>query len=293
MGTGPVLTGFFEGVGGRRIFWRTWTLAAAPARGVVVLVHGAGEHSGRYDHVAGRLIAAGYAVYALDQRGHGHSAGPRALIERVDAAVSDLDQLVVLAGAAHPGVPVFMLAHSMGAMIGLRYAIVHQDRLAGLILCGALAALENVSTGLELVGRLLSRVAPRAPLIALDPSLVSRDPAVVDAYRRDQLVHHGKLPARTAAEIADTVAALPDAVGAIGIPVLILYGTADRLCPPAGSVMLGERIGAADKTVKAYDGLFHEILNEPERETVLDDVVQWLAARLPDAMRPLDGASPA
>ncbi len=246
-----------------------------------MLVHGAGEHSGRYDHVAGRLTGAGYAVYASDHRGHGRSEGPRGLIDHVDAAASDLDQLVSLAGAAHPGAPVVMLGHSLGAMIALRYAVWNQDRLAGLILSGALAALKDVPAGVELIGRLLSRVAPRTPLIAVDPSLVSRDPVVVDAYRHDPLVHHGKLPARTAAEIADTVAALPDAVGAIRIPVLILYGTADRLCPPAGSVMLGERIGATDKTVKAYDGLFHEILNEPEREAVLDDVMGWLAARVP------------
>jgi acylglycerol lipase len=269
---------FLTGAGGRRTFWRTWTPDDAPPA-VVVLAHGAGEHSGRYEHVAERLVDAGYAVYALDHRGHGRSDGPRALIERVDLAVADLDQLVVLAVVANPGVPVFLLGHSMGAMIGLRYTAIHQDRLAGLILSGALAALEEVPAALRMIGKLLSAVAPRTPLIAIDPSLLSRDPAVVEAYRRDPLVHHGKLPARTAAEIADTVEALPGTVGVITVPALILYGTADRLCPPAGSVMLGERVGSADRTVKAYDGLFHEIFNEPEREAVLDDVCGWLSAR--------------
>ena len=266
------------GARGRQIFWQTWTPDAAPAA-VVVLAHGAGEHSGRYEHVAARLVDAGYAVYALDHRGHGRSEGPRALIERVDLAVADLDQLVVLAVAAHPGAPVFLLGHSMGAMIALRYTAVHQDRLAGLILSGALAALESVPPALRLIGRLLSAIAPRTPLIAIDPSLVSRDPAVVDAYRNDPLVCHGKLPARTAAEIADTVAALPATVGVITVPTLILYGTADRLCPPHGSVMIGERVGSADRTIKAYEGLFHEIFNEPERDAVLDDVCDWLSAR--------------
>jgi acylglycerol lipase len=269
---------FLTGAGGRQIFWRTWTPDAARTA-VVVLAHGAGEHSGRYEHVAARLVAAGYAVYALDHRGHGRSEGPRALIERVDLAVADLDQLVVLAGVANPGAPVFLLGHSMGAMIALRYAPVHQDRLSGLILSGALAALKDVPAPLRLIGRLLSAVAPRTPLIAIDPAQVSRDPAVVEDYRNDPLVHHGKLPARTAAEIADTVGALPSTVGAITVPTLIMYGTADGLCPPAGSVMLGERIGSADRTVRAYDGLFHEILNEPERETVLDDICGWLSAR--------------
>jgi alpha-beta hydrolase superfamily lysophospholipase len=255
---------------------------------VVVIAHGAGEHSGRYEHVAAALVNAGVAVFALDHRGHGRSDGPRALIEHVDLTVSDLDQLVVLAQAAHPGLPVFLLGHSMGAMIALRYAPVHQDRLAGVILSGALAALENVPAPLRLVGQLLSRIAPRTPLIAIDPSLVSRDPAVVQAYRDDPLVHHGKLPARTAAQIADTVASFPRTVGAITVPVLIMYGTADALCPPAGSVMVGELIGSADRTVTPYAGLFHEILNEPERETVLDEIRGWLAARITAPAVPAD-----
>jgi alpha-beta hydrolase superfamily lysophospholipase len=272
-------SGSFGGVLGRRIFWRSWTPDDAPARAVVVLVHGLGEHSGRYDHVVARLLGEGYAVHTLDHRGHGRSDGSRAFIEDMDNAVADVDTLVDRAVAAQPGVPMFMLGHSMGGLISLRYALAHQDRLAGLILSAALAQLDAVPKPLELVGRALSVIAPRAPLIAIDPALVSRDPAVVQAYRSDPLVHHGKVPARTAVQLADAVERFPSTVGAITVPTLILYGTADGLCPPAGSVMLDERIGAADKTVHAYDGLFHEILNEPERETVLGDIVDWLATR--------------
>jgi acylglycerol lipase len=272
-------SGAFGGALGRSIFWRSWT-PDAPARAAIVLVHGLGEHSGRYDHVVARLVDEGYAVHAVDHRGHGRSDGPRAFIEDMDNVVADVDTLVDRAVAAQPGVPVFMLGHSMGGLIALRYAIAHQERLAGLILSAALARLDAVPKPLELVGRALSVIAPRAPLIAIDATLVSRDPAVVKAYRADPLVHHGKLPARTAAQLADAVERFPSSVGAITVPTLILYGTADGLCPPSGSVMLGERIGAADKTVKAYDGLFHEILNEPERETVLADIVDWLAARV-------------
>jgi acylglycerol lipase len=273
-------SGSLRGVGGRHIFWRTWSPEAGPERGVIVLVHGLGEHSGRYDDVAARLVDAGYAVYAVDHRGHGRSDGPRALIEDLDHAVADVDTLVDRAAAARPGVPVFMLGHSMGSLIALRYALAQPDRLAGLILSAALAQLNPVPKPLELVGRALSVIAPRAPLIAIDSELVSRDPAVVAAYRSDPLVHHGKIPARTAVQIADAVERFPSTVDAITVPTLILYGTADGLCPPAGSVMLGERIGAADLTVTAYDGLFHEILNEPERETVLGDIVAWLGARV-------------
>ncbi len=283
-------SGSLAGTGGRRLFWRSWT-PGEPARAVIVLVHGLGEHSGRYDHVVARLLDEGYAIHTLDHRGHGRSDGPRALIHDMDDVVSDLDALVDQAVAAQPGVPVFLLGHSMGGLISLRYALAHQDRLAGLILSASLAALDAVPKPLELVARTLSVVAPQAPVIALDSALVSRDPAVVAGYRSDPLVHHGKIPARTAVQLADTVERFPDSVGAITVPVLILYGTADRLCPPAGSVMLGERIGSSDKTVTAYDGLFHEILNEPERERVLDDIAGWLAARAPASVSGAAGSS--
>jgi acylglycerol lipase len=276
-------SGSFSGVLGRHIFWRSWTPDARPPGAVIVLVHGLGEHSGRYDHVVARLVDAGYEVHAVDHRGHGRSDGPRALIEDMDNAVADVDTLIDRAAAGEPDLPVFMLGHSMGGLIALRYALAHQERLAGLVLSAPLAQLDAVPKLQEVVGRALSLIAPRAPLIAIDPELVSRDPIVVADYRSDPLVHHGKIPARTAVQLADAVDRLPSTVSAITVPTLILYGTADGLCPPAGSVMLGERIGAADSTVTAYDGLFHEILNEPEREAVLDDIVGWLGARVATA----------
>jgi acylglycerol lipase len=277
-------SGRLAGVGGLELFrrwWRAELVDTDPPTAVVVLVHGAGEHSGRYEHVAERLVGDGYAVHALDHRGHGRSQGPRALIDRVDYAVTDLDALVS-AAVAHESaasIPVVMVGHSMGAMIALRYARDHQHRLDGLALSGALASVD-ASSALRIVGRAISAVAPTLGLITIDSSLISRDPAVVEDYRADPLVHHGKLPARTAAEIADTVAGFPGQVGEITVPTLIMYGTEDRLCPPAGSEMLGKRIGAADKRVIPYQGLYHEIFNEPERDAVLADLSGWLAARV-------------
>jgi acylglycerol lipase len=268
----------FTGTGGVRIFTRCWTPDGQP-RAVVILVHGAGEHLGRYEHVAAALLAQGHAVYASDHRGHGRSDGPRALVDRLANAVADVDQLVVTAAAAHPGLPVFMLGHSMGGLIALHYAAAHQQRLVGIVLSGTLAQLDDVPAALRMIGRTLSVVAPRAGLIAIDPALISRDQAVVESYRSDPLVHHGKLPARTAVELADAVAALAQLLPSIGLPALVLYGTEDGLCPPSGSVMIGERIGSEDRTVKGYDGLLHEILNEPERDAVLAEICGWLAAR--------------
>lgn len=272
------------GENGLSIFWQAWQ-PQPPARAVVVIAHGAGEHSGRYVHVADWLGREGYAVYASDHQGHGRSEGTRALLRRMSGAVADLDALVSVAAEAHPGTDIFLLGHSMGATIAVRYAIEHQDRLRGLILSGPLAELAAAPPPLRLLVRVLSAAAPSAPVLAVDPTLVSRDPAVVSAYTADPLVHHGKLPARTIAEIAGAVDSFPAEVTTIAIPTLIVYGTADGLCPPAGSLMLHRRIGAPDKTLKAYEGLYHEILNEPEQDSVLHDVCEWLSTRVAVAAR--------
>jgi acylglycerol lipase len=271
-------TGFLSGSGGLRIFWQSWRPDGEP-RAVIVLVHGASEHSGRYGYVADAFVTAGYAVYALDQRGHGRSEGPRAVLDRLSRAVADVDRLVLQASEENPGRGVFLLGHSMGGTVAVSYCLQHEDRLAGLILSGPLAALEAAPAPMLALGRALSAIAPRLPLVSIDASLVSRDPEVVREYVADPLNHHGKLPARTVAELAAAIGEFPAAVSAITIPTLILYGDADRLAPPAGAQMLGERIGATEKTVKAYPGLFHEIFNEPERDEVLADTLGWLAER--------------
>lgn len=279
--------GTFSGAGGLKIFWQSW-LPPGPCRGVVVIAHGAGEHSGRYQHVAERLVGEGYAVYALDHRGHGRSEGPRAYIDRMDNAVADLDTLVLRAAqeqgaGAGSAIPVFLLGHSMGGTVALCYALRHQDRLDALALSGPLAALEAASPAMRMAAKTLSVLTPRLPVIGVDSSLVSRDPAVVEAYIADPLVHHRKLPARTVAELGAAIESFPSRVPEITIPTLILYGTADGLCPTEGSVMLGRRIGAVDLTVKSYPGLYHEILNEPEREQVMDDLCAWLGAHVPSS----------
>jgi acylglycerol lipase len=245
---------------------------------VVVIVHGFGEHSDRYDPVARALTDDGIAVYATDHRGHGRSQGARAVVDVADV-VADVDQLVTLAAQAWPQAPIFMLGHILGGMIAVQYALSHQARLTGLILSGALATVD-ASPALRRVGSLIAAVAPRTPLIALDPELVSRDPAVVGAYRADPLVHHGRIPARTAAQIAATTDTFAQRASEVTLPALVLYGTADGLCSPAGSVMLAEQFSSPDVTIRAYEGLYHEILNEPERDVVIADVRAWLGERV-------------
>jgi acylglycerol lipase len=269
--------GRFSGAGGVDLFWQAWT--PADPRAVVVIAHGAGEHSGRYEHVARRLVDAGYAVYALDHRGHGRSAGRRALVDRMDQAIADVRTLVGRAASENPGRPLFLLGHSMGGTISIAFAARHQDELAGLALSGPVAVLEAASPALRVVASVLSTLTPNLGVFGVDPSLVSRDPEVVRAYREDPLVFHGKLPARTVAELAAAVGRFPAEVPQIRLPLLVMHGTKDALAPVAGATMVHERAASTDKTLRLYEGLYHEILNEPERQTVLGDLLSWLDDR--------------
>ena len=270
--------GRFAGAGGVELFWQAWLPSAAP-HAVVVIAHGASEHSSRYAHVGERLAAEGYAVYALDHRGHGRSGGRRALIDRMDHAVADLRAFVDLAGEREPGKRVFLLGHSMGGAIAIAYAVRHQETIAGLLLSGPLAALEAASPVTRGVASLLSALAPQLGVYAVDSSAISRDPEVVRAYDEDPLVHHGKLPARSVAELTGAVGRFAEEVRSLQLPLLVMHGGADTLTPPDGSRMVHERAASEDKTLNLYDELYHEILNEPEQERVLEDVVTWLGAR--------------
>jgi len=269
--------GRFEGVGGLEIYWRAWLPAGAP-RSIVTIAHGGAEHGGRYAWTAGQLTARGYAVYAIDHRGHGRSAGPRAYVDRVDNAVADLHTLTDLARDRHPGLPLVLLGHSMGGLISLSYALRYQSELSGLALSAPLAVLEANPAARGVV-RALSAVAPRLPIYKIDGTTVSRDPEVVRAYDDDPLNHRGMLPARTVGEIAATVAANAPRLPELRLPILTVYGTGDRLVDNAGSILVDARSGSDDSTLIAYDGLYHEVLNEPERDRVIADVASWIDAR--------------
>jgi acylglycerol lipase len=271
--------GKFAGAKGLEIYWQAWR-EQAPARAVVVISHGAGEHSGRYGRPALALAEVGYPVYALDHRGHGRSEGRRALVDRLDNAAADLDLLIDLARREQPDVPLFLLGHSLGGTIALRYALCHQDKLDGLILSGPVAAIDLPPAPVRLVAKALSAALPWMPALGVDPAVVSRDPAEVEAYRSDPLVHHGKLPVRTVAEIAAATESFPGQVASLTLPLLLVHGSEDRLAPVRGSRMVYERASSLDKTLEIYDGLFHEVLNElPEdRARVLADIIAWLNA---------------
>lgn len=269
-----------QGVGGVRIVYDVWTPDAAP-RGVVVLSHGFGEHARRYDHVAQRLGDAGLVLYALDHRGHGRSEGKRVYLRDMSEYTGDFHTLVGIAAAEHPDLKRTVLGHSMGGGIVFAYGVEHPDAFDTMVLSGpAVDASEMVSPVLEFVAKLLGKVAPGAPAQTLDPDYVSRDPAVVAAYKSDPLVHHGKMPAGIARALLLVGDEMPQHAATLTKPLLVVHGGQDRLVPVTGSHRLVERVASEDVNLKVYPELYHEVFNEPERAVVLDDVTAWIEAHL-------------
>jgi acylglycerol lipase len=269
----------FEGEGGVEIHWQSW-LPEGSARASVVIAHGVSEHADRYSHVAARLVRSGCAVYALDHRGHGRSGGKRAVVDRLERAVADVGTLIGIARTEHPGVKLFLLGHSMGGAIALQFALDHEDEIDGLVLTSPAAATEAASRVELVAGRVLSAVAPGVGVLPVDSSTISRDPEVVRVYDEDPMVFHKKLPARTVGELVAAIEEFPERTPGLRLPLLVMIGTADELVPPDAGRMVHERAGSADKRLIEYEGLYHEILNEPEQDKVMDDLVQWLDGHL-------------
>lgn len=279
-------TGSFTGLHDTPIFTQHW-LPDDPPRAAVIIAHGLSEHSGRYDHVARYFVQHGYAVYALDHRGHGQSGGPRLSVERFEDFVDDLATCAEKVYAAQPGRPVFLYGHSMGSLISLLFAFRYQDDLTGLITSGT--ALRLVGTNGATIPMLkgLGRLTPHARLIPLDPHGISRDPVVVQRYRDDPLVFHGWIPAKMAAQLQRAAEDCARRLPSLRIPYLVLHGSLDPICLPAGVEIVRKQSGAPDTTIKVYQGLRHEVHNEPEQEEVLRDMVEWLEAHVSGAQPPL------
>ncbi|MEJ2759812.1 MAG: lysophospholipase [Anaerolineales bacterium] len=180
-----------------------------------------------------------------------------------------------------PGKPIFLLGHSMGGGIAAYYLLDHQDDFAGAILSAPTIKVgDKVTNGTIFMAKVLSKLAPKAGVMAVDPEGVSKDPAVVQAYIHDPLVHHGKVTARLGAELLTGMMRITAEVGKISLPFIVVQGGDDVLVDPVGAKMLYEQASSADKTIRFYEGLHHEVFNEPEREIALQDVGNWLEAHL-------------
>ena len=235
----------------------------------------------RYVNLANYFLPKGYAVYSFDHRGHGRSEGLRGYVERFSDYLADLETFFNIVRSEHADTRIFLVGHSMGGLITTSYSIHHQHELAGLILSGAgLKAASGVSPILTALVPMASRLLPKRGVITLDISAACQDQAVVDAAMNDLLVYRGKVRARLGAELLKVTQTLPLQMSWISLPILIMHGTADRLADPAGSQMLYEQVSSNDKTLKIYEGFYHEIFNEPAHEQVFADMDAWLAARI-------------
>ena len=246
-------------------------------RAAVIIVHGICEHAGRYDYVASRLNVFGYSAYRFDNRGHGRSGGKRGYIADYQIFVDDTRKIVGIAEEENPEIPLFMLGHSMGGFITASYGVKYPDRLAGQILSGAAVTVQPVFKD-------MASFDYNATPLALIPNTLSdiicRDPQIVRDYKKDPLVIkefttklRGEILIRGAKHIMNSMSTYQ-------YPCLILHGGADQIVTPYSSKYFYDHISSTDKELKIYEGLYHEILHEPEKDTVIEDIHLWIKARI-------------
>ncbi len=267
-----------EGASDLRLFIRSWR-PAGTARGIVAIIPGFNAHSGYYAWVGEQLAAGGLAVHAVDLRGRGQSDGDRFYVDSFADYVNDARSLVNLAKSREPELPVFLMGHSAGGVISCLYALDHQSELAGLI-CESFAFQTPAPDFALAVIKGLSHLAPHAHVLHLKNEDFSRDPKAVHAMNEDSLIAHETQPTRTVAELARADERLKTGFGMITLPLLIIHGTADKAAKASGSQLFYEKAGSRDKTLKLYDGYYHDPLNDLGKEQVMADIKGWISAHL-------------
>ena len=269
----------FEAADGLQLHERRW-LPEGDAKAVVALVHGGTEHAGRYAHVAAFLNRHGYAVGAFDLRGHGRSEGRRLFVRSSEEHLDDAERFLDRLRQSWPRGPLFLFGHSMGGTVATLLVLTRPVEVDGLILSGPFLSLGEGFSPLKIrAAKLLGRLLPHMPVEKLKAAYISRDEAVVRRYEADPLVYRGGIPARSAAAIIPAFRRIEAEEEGLRVPLLVLHGTDDRLADVEGSKRLYRRAGSADKTLKLYEGFYHEVLNEPEKEQVMEDLLKWLEAR--------------
>lgn len=281
-------TGLFRGAGGVQLAEQSWRPAGRSARAAVVIHHGLKDHSSRYGDFARRLVARGFAVYAYDMRGHGHSAGHRASLDDLGQLVADLDLFMTSVRRREPGRPVFLVGHSVGGAVVTLYTLERRPALAGLIVLAPALRVDRpplAAAATPVAGALL----PNLPVVDTPDELFSRSPEVVRSMAADPLVFHEAGPARTAAALTAALARIWPRAGELDTPLLGLHGTADELTSPRGTAELIRRARTRDRTLLLYKGLYHDLVHEPERDQVMGDIEMWLERRVPRARRSRGG----
>jgi alpha-beta hydrolase superfamily lysophospholipase len=271
-----------EGANGLRIFFRSLRPKEKP-RAVVVIVPGFNAHSGYYSWVAEQFVANGLAVYAVDLRGRGNSDGERFYVDEFEDYVSDVEAVAKVAKSREPGLPFLMLGHSAGGVVSCLYTLDHQPDLAGLI-CESFAHELPAPDFALAVFKGLGHLAPHAHILHLPNERFSRDPKVVEAMNEDPLIAHETQPTRTMAALVRADERLKKEFPLITLPVLILHGTVDQNTKPSGSQHFYDMVGSVDKTLKLYEGGFHDLLNDLDKRVVMQDIQDWVGTRLPAAL---------
>jgi acylglycerol lipase len=274
------IEGKFKSVRENHIYYQAW-IPEGEVKAVLPIVHGLGEHSGRYMNVVNYFVPLGYVVYGMDHIGHGKSDGAREYVESFDDFSDAFGAYMAMIKLWQPGKPIFLLSHSIGGLIAAYYLLDHQAEFKGAIFSAPVVKVaSHVSQATVFMGKTLSVLAPMVGVLAVDPRTVSRDPAVVEAYINDPLVYHKKTSARLSAEMLRALIRVSVETERITLPFLAMQGGEDHLVDPDGAQILYERAGSKDKTLKIYPGLYHEIFNEPEREIVFRDIAAWLEPRV-------------
>jgi len=259
------------------LFSRVWSTDGDPSAHLIV-VHGYAEHSGRYEVLAREFNGVGIQVHAYDHRGHGHSPGAPGRILRFDGLVGDLDLFVSHVHRQADGKPLFVLGHSMGGLVSAHFLAKTEIAIHGAIFSSPLMAIPaHVSPWLLRLSRVLGTMTPGLAVDRLNSAGIARDAEVVRAYDDDPQVYHGPIRARTGAELARAIQALPALLPRIDVPFLVFHGTADSIAPMAGSQMLFDEAASADKEHFFVEGGYHELLNDKGREGTLGKVLDWLA----------------
>jgi alpha-beta hydrolase superfamily lysophospholipase len=272
--------GTLRGPDGIELYYQCWQ-PEGEARAVLAIVHGHGEHSGRYANVVRSLVPRGYAVYGFDQRGHGRSRGQRGHINSWAEYREDAAAFLRWIANQEPHRAIFLMGHSMGALVVLDYLLHDSKGTRGAVISSAPIEPTGVAKpALVFLSRMLSRVCPRFPLrLALDTSALSRDAAVVRAYAEDPLVH-GTFTARWGMESLAALARVKTRATDVNAPILFIHGEADRLNFPDGSRNFFENVAFADKTLHIYPEMYHELHNDIGYELVMNDLERWLTRHL-------------
>lgn len=270
----------FRGAQDVQLYERRWEIAEAKAG--LLIVHGFGEHCARYDSIARILNHERYSVYSYDHRGHGQSPGAMGYIPSFDTLVEDLHLFVQHVTALVGEKPLFIWGHSMGGLALALYTVRHRPEAKGLVFSGAGVKMgDDVAPLMQKLSGILSTIAPRLPVFELDANAISRIPEEVEKYVKDPLVYHGKIQARTGHEMIQATKEVQKRMGEIEIPFLALHGTEDHLVKYDASQLLYDQASSEDKSLILYEGAFHEVHNDLDRERFLKDMIEWLDAHCP------------